>query len=130
MNIENEADRLKLVDDTWAEVGHKVRAIGYRLWVRTLPFEQKTPSGLLWLPPRQQRFHGELPHLVFIRAVVLSAGSVGVAAEFKPGDVVEFQRLHFGFQYRVGPNEEQQYVGFIDANQVLWKLDADSVEAA
>lgn len=124
-----EEERLALVEDTWDKLGKKIRGHNKHVWVRTLPFPTMTPGGL-HLPPKLANFHGEVSaHLATIRAVVLSSGTVGVAEDFEPGDVVEFQRLHFGYIEKLD-RETQEYVGFIDANQILWKIDVDPETAA
>lgn len=123
---------MDIVERTWEEIGCKIKPVGYRMWVRTKPHVRKTEGGL-WLPPKLQKFHGELPHLVTVHATVLCSGPKGVAKEFKPGDVVAFKRLHFGFQWKLEPSPEHQdvwgwdeeYVGFIDANEILWKVIED-----
>jgi len=119
------------VESTWADLGERVQATGWKLWVRTLPHSRKTHGGKLWLPPKLQSFHGELPHLVTVRGLVLSVGPHGTAQSFSEGDIVEFQRLHFGYMWKL-PNANQdqyggdeQYIGFLDANQVLWTLEPE-----
>lgn len=108
-----------MVEKTWEELGFKLRALGYKTIVRTLPHLRKTPGGVLWLPPKLQGFHGELPHLVEVRAVVLSAGPLGLAKNMEVGSIIMFKRLHFGFWYRVGDLVDQEYVGWVDANDVI-----------
>lgn len=112
------ADLQQLIDATWDELGYKIRARGYWLWVRTMPHARKV--GSLWLPTKLQGFYGELPHLQSTKAVVLSAGSAGVAKDIKPGDVVVFKRLHFALYKPVGNPVLQEKVGWIDANQILY----------
>lgn len=118
-------ERLALVEDTWKKVGR--RYVGHHrfVWVRTVPFETMTPGGL-HLPPKLAKFHGEISaHKQIVRGVVLSPGTVGVATEFEVGDVVEFQRLQFGYIDKLD-KDTQEMVGFIDANQILWKIDMPS----
>jgi len=125
---------MDLIERTWDEIGCKVKAIGYKLWVRTKPYERKTEGGVIWLPPKLQSFHGDsAAHLIIIHATVLSAGPIGVAADFKPGDTVAFQRLHFGYVWKLKPDptrqdvwgHDEQFVGWIDANQVLGYVDEE-----
>lgn len=119
-----EAERIASVKETWDELGYKIRATGFNLWVRTLPFPKKSRGGI-WFSPKMMQFHGGVSgHLITIRAVVLSAGPVGVAKAFKPGDLVEFQRLFFAYHQKMNI-EEQDYVGWIDANQCYWKIEDD-----
>jgi hypothetical protein len=134
---------MDLIERTWEQLseqlngGKRIRATGFNLWLRTFPHERKT-SGGIWLPPKKQAFHGELPHLVTTHALVLSAGPVGVAKEFKPGDVVAFKRLHFAFMWKLDPDpdredcwgHDEEYVGWIDANQVLWKVEEEESDAS
>lgn len=122
-------ERLALVEDTWDKLGRKIRGNHKHVWVRTLPFPTMTAGGL-HLPPKLASFHGEVSaHLVTVRAVVLSGGTVGVAKDFEPGDVIEFQRLHFGYIEKLD-RETQEYVGFLDGNQILWRVDVDPETAA
>jgi hypothetical protein len=111
-------EHAELVKDTWEELGFEVEARGFQVWVRTLPFPRKI--GSIWMPPKMQNFHGELPHLVTIRAVVLSSGPDGPAREFEPGEVVAFKRLHFATYQAAGLKDEQGKVGWVDSNQILW----------
>lgn len=106
-------DRLGLVQQTWDELGVKMRARGYWVWVRTEPHKEKI--GSIWLPPKMAKFHGELPHLVNVMATVLTAGNVGAAAEFKTGDRIWFTRLYFGYHKKM---EDGTFVGWLDANQI------------
>ena len=121
---------MDLIERTWEELGHGIRATGYTVWVRTKPHVRKTKSGL-WLPPKAAKFHGILPHLVTTFATVLSAGPVGLAALLNPGDVVAFKRLHFGYIWKLEPTNrdkygyDEEYVGFIDANDVLFIVEEE-----
>lgn len=122
-----EATGLDLVEETWEQLGYKIRPIGWKIFVRTMPHQKKV--GSLWMPPKLQTFHGEVAaHLRIIRGVVLSAGNRGPAETMKPGEIVEFQRLHFGFTDKLfgeGAADDpigEVYVGFLDSNQVLWKI--------
>jgi len=113
-----------LVERTWQELGYKIRAVGCKVWVRTFPHKKKSRGGL-WLSPRQASFYGELPHLVTVEAVVLSAGSKGLAIAVKPGDRIAFSRGHFARYVQLestevdayGPSEE--FVGYIDIYDVF-----------
>lgn len=125
---------LDLVERTWEELGYRVRATGWKTWVRTMPHPRKI--GSIWLPPKLQSFHGELPHLVTVHAVVLSSGPLGLAADFKPGDRIAFKRLHFGYWQKLeAANKDEwggdeQYVGWVDANQVLGFWEDEDVRIA
>ena len=126
----DEKERLALVEDTWEKLGHKIRGHHKWVWVRTLPFNTMTPSGLLHLPPKLATFHGEVQaHKVIVRAVVVASGTCGVAEEFKPGDMVEFQRLQFAYHRKLD-RFTQEYVGWVDANHILFTVHDDEEAAA
>jgi hypothetical protein len=114
---------LDLVERTWAELGFRVRALGYKIWVRTLPVEQR--RGPLWLTAKAASFYGGLPHLRTVQAVVLSAGPAGLARGLKPGDVLAFSRGHFTRFWQLQPTQttlagaSEEYVGVIDSNDVF-----------
>jgi hypothetical protein len=122
---------LDLVERTWAELGFRIQAPRFLVWVRTLPVEQK--QGLIWLPPKQSSFWGGLPHLRTVRAVVLSAGPAGLAKTLRPGDVVAFSRGHFNRFFQLEPTQEtlsgrsEEFVGVIDSNDLFGY--ADEAEA-
>lgn len=107
---------IDMVQKTWDELGFKVRPVRRNVVVRTHPLTQKTQSGLLWLPPKQTGFYGQLPHVHMVRATVLAVGPL--AAQYynvKVGEEIAFQRLHFGKFYDLNAEEK---VGWIDASQV------------
>lgn len=111
-----------VVERTWDEVGYRVRAMHRNVFVRTDPPEQKV--GLLWLPPKLQGFHGDLPHLRVVKATVLAAGP---KTELKPGDRICFQRLHFAWLKKLGG---EVMFGWIDQVQVLgYALDGDAISS-
>jgi len=131
-------DRQKLealVADTWDELGYSIRATGWKVWVRTLPWPRKI--GLIHLPVKQASFHGELPHLRTVRAVVLSAGPKGHAEELQAGDLITFKRLEFGYMFKLEPRKElgdayghdEEFVGFIDSNHIVGVVEED-IDAA
>jgi hypothetical protein len=99
-----------IVEQTWAEVGCKVRPLRRMVFVRTLPLAEKI--GSIYLPMKMTKFHGELPHQKTIRAVVLSTGS---KCAVKPGEHVCFTRLHFAWWKKL---EDGCMVGWIDENQL------------
>jgi co-chaperonin GroES (HSP10) len=111
----------ELIERTWVDIGCRVRALGRTMFVRTERPEQKTASGLLWLPPKQASFFGPLPHMRVVIGTVLSSGP---KCSVKAGDRVCFQRLHFARWKDLG---EDRYVGWIDENQLLgWAEYEDS----
>jgi len=115
---------MDIIEQTWKDMGFKLRGFGYQTWVRCDRHHRKAPSGLLWLPPKAQGFLGVLPHMVTIEATVIASGPVGVAKQFKPGDRVMFKRLHFGTWCKLAQTDRESqfgetHIGFIDANQIL-----------
>lgn len=102
---------MDVVERTWTEVGYRVRPLHRNVFVRTDPPEQKV--GSLWLPPKLQSFHGDLPHMRIISATVLIAGP---KTEVKPGERICFQRLHFAWLKKL---EDGGMFGWIDQVQVL-----------
>lgn len=121
-----------IVERTWDELGYKVEATGYRVWVRTLPHPRK--AGKIWLPLKAASFHGELPHLRTVYAVVLSAGPKGPAAELKPGDLIGFKRLEFAWWAKLKPTQtdeyggDEEFVGYIDSNYIVYTVEeADGI---
>jgi len=126
---------MDLVERTWEELGYKIQATGWKVWVRTKPHPRK--YGHIWLPPKAGSFHGDLPHLRTVYATVLSAGPKGVAATLKPGDVVAFKRLEFAWWVKLEPQEtdryggDEEYVGYLDANHVVYFVEeGDGVRVA
>lgn len=99
-----------LVEQTWAEVGCRVRPLKRWVFVRTLPVA--THIGSIALPPKLASFHGELPHMKTIHALVLS---VGPKATVKKGDVVCFTRLQFAWWKKL---DDRCMVGWIDENDL------------
>jgi hypothetical protein len=124
-----------IVEDTWDEIGHKIKATGFKLWVRTLPHPRKV--GRVWLPPNRGRFYGELPHLKLVFAVVLSVGPHARSQhELQPGTIVGFKRLNFAWWRKLeGANEDEwgsddQFVGYLqNAEDVELVAEEESVGA-
>jgi len=126
---------MDVIERTWKELGYSIEATGYRVWVRTLPHPRKI--GSLWLPPKAASFHGELPHLRTVYAVVLSAGPRGPAAELRPGDIVGFKRLEFAWWKKLEPTQtdeyggDEEFVGYIDSNHIVYVVEeGDGVRVA
>lgn len=91
-----------------------LRALGRTVFVVTLPPEQKTDSGMLFLPPTQVNFDDGPAHLRNVQAEVVAAGPKCCV---KPGDRVTFQRLNFAWLNKLPDNCR---FGWIDEAQVLW----------
>lgn len=123
-------DGLKRVEETWEELGYKIRPLSYWAFVRTEPLPQKTASGLIWLPPKMATFYGELPHMQPIKAVVCSVGPAA-PADLVPGVRVVFQRLHFARHVML---KDGTYFGWINPEQIygipLDDEDSDRRQAA
>jgi len=126
---------MDIIERTWEELGYRIRATNYRVWVRTLPHPRK--HGSIWLPPKAGSFYGELPHLRTVYGTVLSAGPRGVAAELKPGDIVAFKRLEFAWWAKLEAStkdeygEDEEYLGYLDANHIVYKVEEpDGVRVA
>ena len=124
-----DAESLALVDQTWKEIGYKIRPLktNTNIYVRTMPPPQK--KGLIWLPPKLARFHGDLANKIMTRGVVVAVpeGMTGV----KVGDRVCFPRLFFGFLFKVSYQPEI-YFGFVKATHVFgnfWYDEKDLLEA-
>jgi len=109
---------MDLVEKTWAEVGYKVRPLGRKLFVRTLPIEEKI--GSIYKPVKLTKFHGELPHMQLIRGVVLAAGP---EAKVKIGEQICFTRLYFAWLKKMedltmfGWITEEQACGYCEGEQ-------------
>lgn len=131
--MKTEIGRRRIVKETWDELGFKLRAPRYLVWVRTMPPARKI--GRIWLPAKQASFYGELPHMVTVKALVLSAGSRGPAREMKPGDMIAFKRLHFARHSRLESSYadvwggSEDYVGWIDSNDIVGFAEERDVRA-
>jgi hypothetical protein len=112
-------DGLRIVENTWDILGFRLRAKGRIIFCRTEPVPTKTASGLLWLPPKHQTFHGRLPHMQMVLARVLSSGP---KAEVNPGDRICFKRSYFAWLWKLGSEE---LVGWIDESQVIGWAEKD-----
>lgn len=99
---------LKIVEDTWAELGFRIRPMKGTLIIRTEPHTTKTAGGI-WLSPKYEGFYGDLPHLRVLKARVLAVGPD--VKDVKVGDRIALQRLHFA-RY-AGVNEPECFVGWV-----------------
>jgi len=115
-------DNTDVVERTWAEVGCRVRPLRRMVFLRTLPLEQKI--GSILLPPKLTSFHGELPHMKTIQAIVVA---VGPKATVKPGDHVCFTRLQFAWWKKL---EDKCMFGWIDENDITGHVLSDTEAAA
>lgn len=116
-----------IVERTWKELGYEIEATGWKVWVRTMPHPRKV--GSIWLPPKAASFHGELPHLRTVFAIVLSAGPRGGARELRPGDIVAFKRLEFAWWKKLEPTStdeygsDEEFVGYIDGSHICYVVE-------
>lgn len=101
---------MDVVEKTWAEVGCRVRPLRRMVFLRTLPLEEKI--GMIHLPTKLTKFHGELPHMKTIRAIVVAAGPKTIV---KPGEQVCFTRLQFAWWKKL---EDGCMFGWIDENDI------------
>ena len=108
----------EVIDRTWQEVGHKIRPLRKILVVRTLPTEQRL--GAIWLPPSAANLYGGLAHQRTVKAIVMAAGP---KATVKPGEVIAFTRLYFGWWNQL---ENGCYFGWVDENQISGYVDLDA----
>lgn len=97
--------------EVWSRLGHRVQATAGRVFVVTdLPAKK---VGSLFLPMKATTFYGDLPHLVMVRATVLSAGPK--AQGLNPGDRVTFPRTYF---IRWRELEPDVMIGWVSHSQV------------
>lgn len=99
------------VDKVWQKLGFRIQATKGRLFVVTdLPAKK---VGSLYLPMKATTFYGDLPHLVMVRATVLSAGTK--AHGLNVGDRVTFPRTYF---IRWRELEPDVMLGWVEKSQV------------
>jgi hypothetical protein len=103
---------VEVVEQTWNEVGFKVRPMHAKVFVRTDPPPEKI--GLIFLPPKEAEFYGGMGHQRLVTGTVLSVGPMARAV--KPGDRVVFRRLEFGHIKKL---ERGVYVGWIEQEQLI-----------
>jgi len=114
------------VSDVWRQLGFRIQATKGRLFVVTdLPAKK---VGSLYLPVKATTFYGDLPHLVMVRATVLSAGPN--AQGLHPGDRVTFPRTYF---IRWRELEPDVMLGWVEKSQVaglFTTADEDQLQAS
>jgi co-chaperonin GroES (HSP10) len=123
---ETEAPRLEgtaLVDATWAELGHRIAAVGHKVFLRTdLP--RKQTAGGIYIPPMLATQYGQrLGSQVLVTGTVLSVGPL-VKGAIKVGDRIAFFRLTFGWTNKLN---DDTLVGWIPESDVLGLADSDTV---
>lgn len=112
MHTQNNMD---VVAKTWTEVGFKIRPLSRMVFVKTLPLDTKI--GSILLPPKLTSFHGELPHMKMIYAIVMAAGR---DATVKSGEQICFLRLKFAWLIKL---EDGCMFGWIDENDITGYVD-------
>lgn len=95
-------------EEVRTRLGCSVRATGSKVFVVTdLPAKK---VGSLWLPVKLTSFYGDLPHLVVVKATVLSVGPK--VRGIKEGARVAFPRTYFAKWKELEPDV---MVGWIEA---------------
>ncbi len=97
---------LERVEETWKEVGCRVKPLRKTIMVRTEPLPTRSAGGVE-LPPKLATFYGELPHMQIILATVLSSGRQAI---LEAGDRIAFTRLFFARWLKM---EDGTMVGWI-----------------
>jgi hypothetical protein len=110
-----------LVEETWTELGYKIRPLRWMVFVRTDPFVGKI--GSIHVQGKDNYFYGALANSRLVTAVVLAAGKAGLAQYLNSGDRICFQRLYFTWYKKM---EDGTLIGWVDANQVTGFVDGDS----
>ena len=100
------------VNRTWNELGKKIRALGYKVAVRTDLPEIKSAGGIFY-PPQESSFYSGPMHLRLVRATTLSVGES--ASDLVQGERVCFQRKYF---VRTHELKDGSMVGFINIGEV------------
>jgi len=117
------------VDQTWEELGYKIRPLKYKVFVRTEPLFMRSEGGVFLAPNATQLYGNRMAHQVLVRAIVVSAGPVARDWwKFEVGQRIVFKRLHFAWLKKM---EDGTYFGYIDAAEILGEpveLDPDVEE--
>jgi co-chaperonin GroES (HSP10) len=112
----------EFIKSTWDEVGHKVAAVGTRVFLRTDFFRKKTSGGIYLPPELDSQFGSRLGGKVVVTGTVLSIGP-HVKAPLKEGDRIMFLRLPFGWTYKL---KDDTLVGWIPVDEILGIVDDET----
>lgn len=110
-------DDSKRIQQTWDELGFRVRPLKFKVFVRTEPLFVRDESGL-FLPPSRTNLYGDrMAHQVLVRALVCAVGPVARDHwKFEEGQRIVFKRLHFAWLRKM---DDGTYFGYIDAAEIL-----------
>jgi co-chaperonin GroES (HSP10) len=112
---------IEKVEQTWEELGRRVRATGATVFVRTEPPAKKTRGGII-IPDTLRGFYEGPFHLRLVNALVLSAGPEARAVH--AGDRVCFQRKMFAHWLKL---PDETLIGWIQEGHIAGVLDPDVV---
>jgi hypothetical protein len=100
------------VQQTWAEIGFKIRPLRSLVFVRTDRPQERI--GSIYLTQEAASFYyPRAPHAHIVSATVLSAGP---KTQLTPGDRICFQRLHFAWLFQLA---DRSYVGYIQEGNLV-----------
>ena len=106
-----------LAEQTWEEVGCKIRALRTLVFIRTE--EARKRIGLIWLPSTESDFYGgPLMHMRLATGIVIAKGP---RADVEIGDRVVFQRMYFS---RWKTMKDRTLVGWLEASQITGIADS------
>jgi len=107
----------KRIEDTWEELGCRIRPRTWYLFVRTEHKPYKTHSGLIYLPPKAHTFHGPMAHVDLLKGIVCAAGPIAQSkSRIEVGRRIIFKRLHFAWWKKM---EDGTRFGWIPSGDVL-----------
>jgi co-chaperonin GroES (HSP10) len=117
------------VDQTWEEVGYKIRPLKYKVFVRTEPLFVRSEGGVFLAPAATELYGNRMAHQVLVRAIIVSVGPVARDHwHFEVGQRIVFKRLHFAWLKKM---DDGTYLGYIDAAEIVGEptdLDPDVEE--
>lgn len=104
---------MKRIEETWKDIGMKVRPMRRHVYVRTAAYIGKI--GKIYLPGgNYSGFYSGLAHQRLVKATVCAVGPrvKGV----KPGETIIFQRLFFIKHLSI---DDGTFVGWVDEENVI-----------